>query len=326
MARRLSNVAATPQTAIASPATAATSNRVEGRRVTAAYLALTKPRIIELLLVTTVPVMFAAAGGLPSLPTVIWTVLGGTLAAAGANVFNCLLDADIDAHMQRTANRPTVTGDIGRKQALVFAISLSTASVLVLWWGANQLSAILAAAAIASYVVGYTMLLKRRTAQNIVWGGIAGCFPVLIGWTAVSGRPSLAAWLLFALVFFWTPAHYWPLSVKYREDYRAAHVPMLGAIADPSKVARSVLAYVAATTVTAIGYGLVADTGMMYWLVSSAAAVWFTLEGIGLWRSCREIGASIDVIAARSMRVFHVSISYLALVFLAVGVDPFVSR
>ena len=289
----------------------------------AAYIALTKPRIIELLLVTTVPVMFAAAGGLPSLMSVVVTVVGGTLAAAGANVFNCVLDADIDAHMKRTARRPTVTGLVSPASASMFGVALSVASVAILWLGANALSAILAATAIVTYVIGYTMILKRRTPQNIVWGGIAGCFPVLIGWTAVAGRPAAPAWLLFALVFFWTPAHYWPLSVKYREDYRNAHVPMLGAVATPMRVARSVLAYVATTAVVALAYGVVAQAGALYWCVSSLAGVWFAYEAWGL-RRCALSGAATDEgIEARSMRVFHVSISYLALVFLAVGIDPF---
>ena len=292
----------------------------------AAYVALTKPRIIELLLVTTVPVMFAAAGGLPPLRSVVVTVLGGTLAAAGANVFNCVLDADIDAQMRRTAGRPTVTGVVSRVRATVFGVLLSIASIVLLWLGANALSSLLAAAAIATYVVGYTMILKRRTAQNIVWGGIAGCFPVLIGWTAVTGHPAAPAWLLFALVFFWTPAHYWPLSVKYREDYRNAHVPMLGAVASPVRVSASVLAYVAATAATAVAYGVVAQAGVLYWSVSSVAGLWFAYEAMGLRRVALSTTASQDRVAGRAMRVFHVSISYLALVFLAVGIDPFLSQ
>ena len=301
----------------------------------AAYVALTKPRIIELLLVTTVPVMFAAAHGFPRLWVVLITVFGGTLAAAGANAFNCVLDSDIDAHMKRTATRPTVTGEISRRAGFTFATILSASSVVLLAFGANLLSASLAGSAIVTYVVGYTMVLKRRTSQNIVWGGLAGCFPVLIGWAAVAGQLTTAAWVLFALVFLWTPAHYWPLSMKYREDYANAGVPMLGAVAATSVVTRAVLGYTIAAVVVAAIYGVIVQAGWAYWTLSALAGVWFVTESWALAQSAKTAtaeasaaavshGQDLPLVPARAMRVFHVSISYLALVFLAVGLDPFI--
>ena len=195
-------------------------------------MALTKPRVIELLLVTTVPVMFLAAQGFPPLSTTLLTLLGGTMAAAGANVINQVYDRDIDAVMVRTQQRPLVTGSISAAHALRFGILLSVASVVLLALTVNVLSAVLAAAAIGFYVFIYTMLLKRRTAQNIVWGGAAGCFPVLIGWAAITGSLALTPFVLFGIVFFWTPPHYWPLALRFKADYQAARVPMLPAVAD----------------------------------------------------------------------------------------------
>ncbi|MBU6348358.1 MAG: heme o synthase, partial [Actinomycetales bacterium] len=208
-----------------------------------AYVALTKPRIIELLLVTTIPTMFLAADGFPSLALVCWTVLGGALAAAGSNVLNCYLDRDVDALMHRTASRPSATGEIAGKRILSFGFALSIASFLLLWVTVNPLSAWLALGAITFYVVGYTMLLKRRTPQNIVWGGAAGCMPVLIAWAAVKNEISLAPIVLFLIIFFWTPPHYWPLSLRYREDYARADIPMLPVVADAQKVANQIVIY-----------------------------------------------------------------------------------
>jgi len=203
-----------------------------GASVVRGYVALTKPRVIELLLVTTVPVMVLAERGLPSLWLVLATVAGGALSAGSANTFNMIIDRDIDTVMGRTQTRPLVTGEITPRAALVFASTLAVLSFVLLWWLTTPLAAVLALAAIAFYVFVYTMWLKRRSEQNIIWGGIAGCFPVLIGWAAVTGSLSAEPWILFLVVFLWTPPHYWPLSMKYREDYESANVPMLAVVRD----------------------------------------------------------------------------------------------
>lgn len=279
------------------------------------YLALTKPRIIELLLVTTVPVMFAAAGGWVSLRTLAATVVGGALAAAGANVLNCALDHDIDIHMSRTAHRATATGLVSPQRAAWFGAALAASSIAVLTALVNALSAWLALAAIASYVVGYTLLLKRRTPANIVWGGVAGCFPVLIGWSAVTGSLSWAAVALFLVVFFWTPPHYWPLSLKYRDDYAHAGVPMLGAVATPERVCSRIVAYTWVTVAVSGAYFFLARAGVVYALACVLAGGWFLAEAYRMQRSSSKVDAA--------MRLFHVSISYLTVIFLAVGIDPF---
>ena len=283
-----------------------------------AYLALTKPRVIELLLVTTLPVMFLAAGGFPPLSTMLLTLLGGTMAAAGANVINQVYDRDIDAVMVRTQQRPLVTGSISAAHALRFGILLSVSSVTLLALTVNLLSAVLAAAAIGFYVFIYTMLLKRRTAQNIVWGGAAGCFPVLIGWAAVTGSLSLTPFVLFGIVFFWTPPHYWPLALRFKADYQAARVPMLPAVADGGAVASAIVRYSWAMVATSL---LLTPVAGMSWLYTGAAVV---LGGVFLYeayalRSRVRAGASDP----RAMRLFHGSISYLSLLFLVVAIDPF---
>ncbi|MDP8908056.1 MAG: heme o synthase, partial [Chloroflexota bacterium] len=213
------------------------------RETAAAYVALTKPRIIELLLVTTVPTMFLAAGGVPPLDLVAATLLGGTLAAGSANALNCYLDRDIDVVMRRTARRPLATGVLRPVEALVFGTVLGVLAVVWLTLAVNVLSAALALAAIVFYVAVYTMGLKRRTPQNIVWGGAAGCMPVLIGWAAVTGSLSWTPLVLFAVIFFWTPPHYWPLSLRFRDDYAAAGVPMLPVVVDDVGVTRRILGY-----------------------------------------------------------------------------------
>jgi protoheme IX farnesyltransferase len=201
--------------------------RTPRRSTVAAYVALTKPRIIELLLVTTLPAMILAARGLPEWWLVVATMLGGTLAAGSANALNCYVDRDIDALMRRTGHRPLARQEVSPKGALVFGTGLGIVAVVVMAAVTNWLAAGLTAAAIAFYVVIYTMVLKRRTAQNIVWGGAAGCMPVLIGWTAVTGSLAWAPVVLFAIVFFWTPPHFWALAIRYRDDYARASVPML---------------------------------------------------------------------------------------------------
>ena len=223
-----------------------------GRSRVVAYVALTKPRIIELLLVTTLPTMLLAEGGFPSVSLMAATLVGGTAAAGAANALNSYLDRDIDGVMHRTRRRPLVTGEISPRAAVVFGLILAVASVV--WFAVlvNPLATALTALAIVMYVVGYTMVLKRRTPQNIVWGGAAGCMPVLIGWSAVTGSLTWAPLALFAVVFFWTPPHYWPLSMRFRSDYAAAGVPMLPVVAKDVPVAWQILAYAIAMVVASL--------------------------------------------------------------------------
>ena len=287
-------------------------------RVLRAYIALTKPRIIELLLVTTVPTMILAAHGLPSLTLVLITLVGGYLAAGGANTLNMYLDRDIDGLMARTGHRPLVTGEISPRAALGFGLVLSMASVAWFALLTNGLAAALTAAAILMYVVGYTLILKRRTPQNIVWGGAAGCMQILIGWAAVTGSLTWAPMVLFGIVFFWTPPHYWPLSLRFRDDYAAAGVPMLPVGASLSRVAREIMGYSLAMVATSV---LLVPAAHMTWFYTGAAVLLgaaFLWEAHGLLRRVRR--GDLDV---RPMRLFHGSISYLALLFLAVAIDPF---
>jgi heme o synthase len=287
-------------------------------RVLRAYIALTKPRIIELLLVTTVPTMILAAHGLPSLTLVLITLVGGYLAAGGANTLNMYLDRDIDGLMARTGHRPLVTGEVSPRAALGFGLVLSMASVAWFALLTNGLAAALTAAAILMYVVGYTLILKRRTPQNIVWGGAAGCMQILIGWAAVTGSLTWAPMVLFGVVFFWTPPHYWPLSLRFRDDYAAAGVPMLPVVASLSRVAREIIGYSWAMVATSL---LLVPAAHMTWFYTGAAVLLgaaFLWEAHGLLRRVRR--GDLDV---RPMRLFHGSISYLALLFLAVAIDPF---
>ncbi len=281
-----------------------------------AYVALTKPRVIELLLITTVPTMILAQRGLPNLWLVVATLIGGTLSAGSANAFNCYIDADIDKIMGRTKNRPLVTGELSKLEAYVFAWVIGIASVLWLGLVVNWLAALLSLAAILFYVFIYTLLLKRRTPQNIVWGGAAGAMPVLIGWAAVTGSLSGAAWMLFLVIFLWTPPHYWPLSMKYREDYKAAGVPMLPVVRSNEVVAVQIVLYTWAMVVSSL---LLIPLGHMGWLytgVAVATGVWFVVEAYRLYaqRHAAEV--------KNPMRLFHGSISYLTLLFVAVAVDP----
>jgi protoheme IX farnesyltransferase len=281
-----------------------------------AYVALTKPRVIELLLVTTVPVMVLAESGLPNLWLVLATVVGGALSAGSANSYNMYIDRDIDVHMGRTSARPLVTGEISGRAALIFATILGALSVVWLWILTTPLAALLSLAAILFYVFVYTLWLKRRSEQNIIWGGIAGCFPVLIGWSAVTGSLSLEALILFLVVFLWTPPHYWPLSMKYREDYARVDVPMLAVVRDAPVVGLQVILYAWATVVASLLLIPVAPMGVLYTLVAVVAGGWFIVESHRLYqRSLR--GGELT-----PMKVFHSSISYLTLLFLAVGIDP----
>ena len=281
------------------------------------YVALTKPRVIELLLVTTVPVMFLAAGGVPPLSTMLLTLLGGTMAAAGANVINQVYDRDIDAVMARTQARPLVRGEVTVRAALTFGVLLSVLSVLLLSVTVNLLSGLLAGAAIGFYVFVYTMLLKRRTAQNIVWGGAAGCVPVLIGWSAVTGSLAWAALVLFGIVFFWTPPHYWPLALRFRADYQAARVPMLPAVADGRAVAVAIVRYSWAMVATSLLLVPVAGMGWLYTISAVVLGGAFLVEAHALLRRVRAGEREV-----RAMRLFHGSISYLSLLFLTIAIDP----
>ena len=295
------------------------AERIGIRRTVLAYIALTKPRVIELLLVTTVPVMFLAAGGVPNLWLVLATLLGGALSAASANAFNCYIDRDIDRVMERTQRRPLVTGDLTGGQALGFAWVAGIASVAWLALAVNGLAAALSLAAIAFYVLVYTLLLKRRTPQNIIWGGAAGCMPVLIGWAAVTGSLSWTPAVLFGIVFLWTPAHYWPLSMKYRADYQSAGVPMLAVVRGPNVVGLQVVLYAWATIACSLLLIPVASMGLVYSFVAVGAGAWFIYESHRLYRAVIRGGQ------LQPMRVFHSSISYLTLVFIAIGVDPLLS-
>lgn len=281
-----------------------------------AYIALTKPRIIELLLVTTVPAMLLAAQGLPSLSIAIGTLVGGTLAAAGANTMNSYIDRDIDAVMHRTGARPLATGVLPPRNAIIFGWILSIAAVAVLWLMTNPVAALLGAAAIAMYVVGYTLVLKRRTPQNIVWGGAAGCMPVLIGWSAVTGSLAWPPVVLFLIVFFWTPPHYWPLSIRYQADYAAANVPMLPVVSEAATVTKRIIRYAWVMVAMSLLLIPVASMSLLY----SAAAV--ILGALFMWEAYalqRRVGTA----RLNPMRLFHGSITYLSLLFLAVGIDAF---
>ena len=294
------------------------TGRIGFLRTVRAYVALTKPRVIELLLVTTAPVMVLAAGGIPNLWLVLATLVGGSLSAGSANAFNCYIDRDIDRVMARTSTRPLVTGELRDGQALAFAWIVGVASVLWLGLLVNWLAAALSLGAILFYVLVYTLLLKRRTPQNIVWGGAAGCMPVLIGWAAVTGSLSWTPVILFGIVFLWTPPHYWPLSMKYRSDYQSVNVPMLAVVRGRTAVGLQVVLYAWATVACSLLLILVAPMGIVYTVVAVLAGGWFIYEAHLLY------GAAIRHGEVRPMRVFHSSITYLTLVFLAVGVDPLV--
>lgn len=286
------------------------------RRTLSAYIALTKPRVIELLLVTTAPVMILAADGLPSIWLVLATLVGGALSAGSAGAFNMYIDRDIDRLMNRTQNRPLVTGEVSDRAALVFAYTIGVVSIAWLGLTTNWLAASLSLAAILFYVVIYTLVLKRRTEQNIIWGGIAGCFPVLIGWTAVTGSLDWPPFILFLVVFLWTPPHYWPLSMKYRDDYAAADVPMLAVLRDRATVGVQVVLYAWATVAASLLLIPIAPMGALYTAVALISGGWFIVE------SHRLHSRAVRGLDAAPMRVFHASITYLTLLFVAVGIDP----
>jgi len=278
-----------------------------------------KPRVIELLLVTTAPVMVLAARGIPDVWLILGTLAGGALSAGSANAFNMYIDRDIDTLMARTKGRPIVTGEVTPAKALTFAFAIGAASLVVLTLVANLLAAALSLAAILFYVFVYTLLLKRRTEQNIVWGGIAGCFPVLIGWAAVTGELSLTPWVLFIVVFLWTPAHYWPLSMRYADDYAAASVPMLSVVRSKAAVGLQVILYAWATVVASLVLIPVAPMGLIYIVVAVFAGGWFVFETHLLY------SRSLAGRDTNAMRVFHASNTYLTALFVAVAIDPLVA-
>ncbi|WP_425576344.1 heme o synthase [Streptomyces glaucosporus] len=298
----------------ASPVRRPLGARVKG------FVALTKPRIIELLLITTIPVMFLAEQGVPDLWLVLATCVGGYLSAGGANALNMYIDRDIDALMHRTERRPLVTGIVSPREGLVFGLVLAVVSTL--WFGllVNWLSAALSLGALLFYVVVYTMILKRRTAQNIVWGGIAGCMPVLIGWSSVKNEVSWAAVVLFLVIFFWTPPHYWPLSMKVKDDYARVGVPMLPVIAGNRAVARQIVVYSWVMVAVSLSLWPLGYVGWFYPLVAGVAGAWWLWEAHALHARAK---AGVTGAKLKEMRLFHWSITYVSLLFVAVAVDPF---
>ncbi len=281
-----------------------------------AYLALTKPRVVELLLITTVPTMILAQGGLPDLFLVLATLVGGALSAGSANAFNCYIDADIDKIMGRTKSRPLVTGELSKTEALWFAWLVGLSSVVWLGLLTNWLAALLSLSAILFYVLVYTLLLKRRTPQNIVWGGAAGAMPVLIGWAAVTNQLSASAWLLFLVIFLWTPPHYWPLSMQYRDDYSAAGVPMLPVVRGPKVVGVQIALYSWALVASSLLLIFSQPMGLVYSITAILSGAWFLFTATKLHIESKSGEPK------HPMRLFHGSITYLTVLFIAVAIDP----
>jgi heme o synthase len=295
----------------------AARNRV--RRATGrlrSYFLLTKPRVIELLLVTTLPAMLLADGGIPSLDLVALVLVGGALAAGGANTINCWIERDRDQMMRRTRNRPLPAGDVEPRSALVFGLALEIVAFAVLAVGANVLSACLAVGAMLFYVFVYTIWLKPRSPQNIVIGGAAGAVPVLVGWAAVQGSLAAPAWVLFAIVFFWTPPHFWALALRYREDYAAAGIPMLPVAKGVEAATRQILAYAAVVALVSLTLPLTVTMTPLYPSVAVVLGVAFVV-GAELLRR--------DPSPVRAIRFFTFSNTYLALLFAAVAVDTIVA-
>ena len=296
------------------PQAAAPKGRMARVRATLqAYLGLTKTRIIEQLLVVTVPAMFLAQRGVPSLWLIVATLIGGAVAAAAAHALNCVADADIDQKMKRTARRPLAKGQVPKSHALVFGLVLSAASSVWLAFTTNWLAAVLALAAIAFYVLVYTLLLKRRTSQNIVWGGAAGCMPVVIGWAAVTGTVEWPALVMFGVIFFWTPPHFWALAMRYREDYAAAGVPMLPVVAPAAAVSVRIVVY--SWVMVAWSLLLLPATSWVYLAVALLSGAYFILKA---HRLHSEVKAGGEV---SPMPLFHLSNLYLCVLFAAIAVD-----
>jgi len=285
---------------------------VPSRGRLAAYVALTKPRIIELLLVTTVPAMIVAQRGMPSTGLILATLVGGTLAAAGANATNMVIDRDIDKLMRRTSRRPLVTGEITPRNALIFALALEVAAAVWLSLVVNPLSAALAVAATVFYVVVYTIWLKRTSSQNIVIGGAAGAVPVLVGWAAVTNGLAVAPFAMFAIIFAWTPPHFWALAIRYREDYAAADVPMLPVVATFDATLRRIVGYTVVLWAISLAFWPLGHMGPVYLVAATVLGGLFTWKAVQLARSHAP---------ERAMRLFHFSITYITLLFGAMAAD-----
>jgi protoheme IX farnesyltransferase len=299
------------------------SPRATLKDVVAAYVGLTKPRVIELLLLTTVPVMFFAARGVPGLGLVVATVIGGTLSAGSASVFNCVYDRDIDEQMRRTRRRALPRHIVSPAAALVFGAVLAALSTAILAAFVNPLSAVLSLGANAFYVFVYTMLLKRRTTQNIVWGGIAGCFPAMIGWTAVTDHLSWAPVILFLVVFFWTPPHTWALALRYREDYANVDVPMLPVVKPAREVGRQIVLYSWVMVAVSLSLWPIASTGWFYPVAATVLGAVFLVQAHRMHARAR---GTENLALIQPMHLFHSSNLYLSLLFVAVAVDPLISR
>lgn len=276
------------------------------------YLAITKPAIILLLLITTVPAMVVAQGGWPSTWLVIATLIGGAASAGGANAVNCWYDRDIDAVMKRTRSRPLVTGEIEPARGLAFGLALGAGAFVFLYATTTALAAWLTLGAYLFYVVVYTMWLKRRTPQNIVIGGAAGAFPPIIGWAAVTGDVSLAAIVMFLIVFMWTPPHFWALALRLKDDYSDAGVPMLPVVAGPERTRREIVVYSAALIATSLALVFVSSLGWVYASITALASVRFMWLALRLWRTPGETSP---------MSLYTYSLLYLAVVFVAMAVD-----
>ena len=282
------------------------------------YIALMKLRVVELLLVTTLPALFLAAKGVPPLGLTIATLIGGTLAAGASNAFNMIIEVDSDRLMERTAKRPIVSGAVSETQAFIFASALTIISLLIFSIFTTLWATVLTAAAIIFYVFGYTIGLKRRTSQNIVWGGIAGCMPVLIGWAAVTNSLSLTAWLFFLVIFFWTPPHFWALAIKYKDDYAAAGIPMLPVVATIKSVEKQMWFHTIGMVITSLGVNWSANLPWWCWVITIAIALGFGLELLKI------DGPDSNKAAARLFQwsITYLSVFSLLLVIAALVVNP----
>ena len=287
-----------------------------------AYVALTKPRIIELLLVTTLPTMVVAQRGLPPLWLMAATLVGGALAAGGANAINMYVDRDIDRVMKRTKNRPLVTGAVTPAAALSFALVLEVAAFVELWLAVNLLSAVLAISATLFYVFVYTLWLKRRSSQNIVIGGAAGAVPVLVGWAAVTNSLAWPPVVMFAIIFIWTPPHFWSLAVRYKEDYAAADVPMLPVVASMKRTTTEIVYYTVALVAVSFLLGPVAHLGWVYMITAAVLGAGFLYFVTRLWG----LAQNGEVGGRDAMRVFGFSITYLTVLFVAMAADILISN
>jgi protoheme IX farnesyltransferase len=295
-----------------------TIGAVSLRRTLGGYVALTKPRIIELLLVTTVPTMVVAKAGWPSVGLILATLLGGTLAAGGANALNMVIDRDIDAVMKRTQNRPLVTGVMTPRAAAMFAVGLEIVAFVELWVLVNLLSAVLAVSATLFYIFIYTIWLKRRSSQNIVIGGAAGAVPVLVGWAAVTNSLAWPPVILFAIIFIWTPPHFWALAIRYRDDYESVDVPMLPVVASMERTTLEILIYSVALAAAAMLFGASAHLGALYATVAVLLNIVLIVTATKLYLKARRGG---EVGGTEAMRLFHFSITYLTLLFVAMAGD-----